>query len=277
MTSSLRNLVARRDLVRELTRSEIRSDSADSSIGLLWWFVDPLLMMAIYSLLVVGIFGRGHSVGAPYPLFVLCALTPWKQLTTGVGKCTRVLRSKEGLIKSVPFPTVALPLSVVGSSFVYFLAGFGVLVVATALWPGLPHEGRWLPLVQLPFLMIFQLAAVSGLALATACYGVLVRDLSNVITYLLRAAFYLTPGLYSAERVQAALIARFGETTGERLFSVYMANPFAALVTGYRDALLYDRFLEARYWPALALSSLALLGIGWAVYQHYDRRVIKFL
>ena len=277
MTSSLANLFARRDLVRELTRSEIRSDSADSSIGILWWLVDPLLMMAIYSLLVVGILGKGTSVGGPYPLFVLCALTPWKQLTSAVGKCTRLLRAKESLIKSVPFPTIALPLSAVGSSFAYFLAAFAVLTVASMVWPGLPHEGRWLPLIQIPFLMALQLAAVTGLALATACFGVLVRDLSNVMTYLLRAAFYLSPALYPADRVHGELLTRFGEATGERLFWLYMANPFASLLTGYRDALLYGRFLEARFWPALVISCLALLGFGWAVYQYYDRRVIKFL
>jgi len=277
VTSSLANLFARRDLVRELTRSEIRSDSADSSVGVLWWLVDPLLMMAIYSLLVVGILGKGTSVGAPYPLFVLCALTPWKQLTVAVGRCTRLLRAKESLIKSVPFPTIALPLSVVGSSFAYFLAAFAVLTVAAMSWPGLSHEGRLLPLMQLPFLMAFQLAAVTGLALATACFGVLVRDLSNVMTYFLRAAFYLTPALYPAERMHAELVARAGEVTGERLFWLYMANPFASLLTGYRDALLFGRFLEARFWLALALSSLVLLAFGWAVYQHYDRRVIKFL
>ena len=76
----------------------------------MWWLVDPAVMMLIYWAVVVGVLDRGER-WAPYPIFVLCGLLPWKHLTCSVNRATTVLASSEGLIKAIPFPTMVLPLA----------------------------------------------------------------------------------------------------------------------------------------------------------------------
>ena len=136
MDSTWPNIVARRDLIRELTLSELRSSSAESRFGWVWWLIKPLIMMLIYWGIVVGIFGRGSHY-QPYPVFVLCALLPWKHLQSALTSAARLLRANEGVIKAIPFPTIVLPMSNVLAGFAYFGAGLAVLLAA-AFVAGLP-------------------------------------------------------------------------------------------------------------------------------------------
>jgi len=274
MISSFSNLVARRDLLRELTLSELRSQSQETRLGWVWWLVDPLIMMLIYWAVVVGLFGRGERY-EPYPVFILCALLPWKHLASSLNASAKVLRSREALIKSIPFPTMALPLTIVAAAFSNFL--FGLAVLLAAAWA----FGRPLgtPLAQLPALMALQLVLVTGLGLVVSCLGALVRDLAGFLTHLLRVGFYLSPTLYGLDlvRERAAEQALAGSPLADWIPTLYTLNPFVPLITGYRDALFYGRFMEPSLWVWLVVASGLLLFAGFRLYQVFDRRVIKFL
>jgi ABC-type polysaccharide/polyol phosphate export permease len=277
MHSTWANLTARRDLLRELVVSELKVSSAETYLGWFWWLLDPLLMMLIYWLVVGGLLGRGLDQYAPYPIFVLCALVPWKHLSTSVSQSTSVLRAREPLIKSVSFPTIVLPVSLILSGFVYFLFGFAVLTASAVIWRSPHHTGGLLPLAQVPLLMVLQVTVVTGLCLPLASLGVAVRDLTNLMNHVLRAGFFLSPSLYGIDLVQGLLEGRLGGTAAQIGFYAYMLNPFAVLITGYRDAVFYGRFLPAELWLIVAVEAVLLLLAGGLIYQRYDRRAIKYL
>jgi ABC-2 type transport system permease protein len=273
VTSNLANLYARRDLLRELSLTELRSSANETSLGWLWWLLDPLFSMLIYWAVVAGIFDRGGQY-APYPVFILCGILPFKHFRSTVDSSCKLLRSREALIKSVPFPTMVLPLSLVFSNFLYFLFGMAVLMVAAALF-GLPFGPA---LIQLPALMSLQIVLVAGAALAVAAFGALVRDLSGFMGHFLRVLFYACPILYGVDLVVDRFKAeRLGHAFGDWLPTLFMLNPLAVLFTGYRDAIFYGRFLEPRHWAVLVVASALVFAFGYRVFQHFDRRVIKFL
>lgn len=271
MDSSWPNLVSRRDLVRELVLSELRSRSAESRLGWLWWLIDPLIMMLIYWGVVVGIFGRGDHY-APYPVFVLCALLPWKHLQSALTNAAKLLRNNEGVIKAIPFPTMVLPLANVLSGLAYFGAGLAVLLAA-ALAFGRPLG--W-ALLQLPALMGAQLLLVTSLSLVATSFGALIRDLSGFLTHLTRVGFYFCPTLYGVDLVRERAAA-IDAPWATWLPALYMLNPFAILIEGYRRAVFYGDFLAAPYWAVLLAESAVLFAVGQRIYRYYDRRVIKFL
>jgi ABC-type polysaccharide/polyol phosphate export permease len=276
MISNVGNIVARRDLLRELIRSELAASSAESSLGWLWWLVDPLLLMLIYSGMVYLIRGGGKLQYSPYPIFIFCALITWKHFAVTAQKSGRILISRDGLIKAVPFPTMILPLSQVISNFLFFLFGFVVLVAMSLIWRSPQHTGSMLPLVQVPALMLLQLVIVAGICLPLSCVAVLFKDIPALMGHIIRIGFYVSPGLYGIDMVRQALAERTGDAA-PLLFNLYMLNPFAILITGYRDAVFYGRYLEPGYWGILVLEAAILIVAGYLIYQHYDRRVIKFL
>lgn len=274
VTSSFANIVMRRDLLRELTLSELRSSASESRLGWVWWLIDPLVTMLIYWFVVVGILGRGQQ-WAPYPVFILCALLPFKHFSGALSSACKLLRSREGLIKSVPFPTMILPLSQVLSGFGYFLFGLMVLLSAAWIW-GRPITPA---LAQLPALMSLQILLAAGVALAVSAWGALVRDLSGFMGHAQRILFYLSPTLYGIDLVQE----RFGKgaLSGSGVVAylpdLFMLNPLAVLFTGYRHAIFYGTWLEGRHWAWLTFTSVAIFAFGYRTFQRYDRRVIKFL
>jgi ABC-type polysaccharide/polyol phosphate export permease len=277
MNSNWANLVARRDLLRELVVTDLRVSTAQTRLGWLWWVLDPLLMMLIYSTIVIGLLGAGKARYAPYWIFIFIALVTWKQLTTTLSKSCLELTRKKALIRAIPFPTMLLPLSQALSSFAHFLFGFAIIAVVS-LFATLPHHsGSHLPLLQIPLLFVLQLGVVAGLSLPLACLGVSYRDVGSLVPHLTRVGFYLSPGLYGVDMVHEKLLDKFGESTAELAFSAYMLNPFAILIDGYRQSILYGEFIEPRYWLILVLEAALFLILGYRYFQRHDRAVIKFL
>ena len=152
MISNWTNLVARRDLLRELIATELKASTAQTKLGWLWWLLDPLLMMVIYWVIVVELFGRGQASYEPYWLFLFFGLITWKHFSNAAAKAANVLNAKKGLIKSVGFPTLVLPVASSASAFAFFLFGFATLIGMAMLVPLTQHSGNWWPLiVALPF------------------------------------------------------------------------------------------------------------------------------
>ena len=226
--------------------------------------------------IVVGVLGRGKDQYAPYPIFILCALLTWKHFSGAASGAANVLKKKVSLIKAVPFPTMILPLTQVISGFCFFCFGIVVLIIAAQLAKGENYTGGLDALIQLPGLMALQIAVVAGIALPLACLGALIRDLGHAMAHLLRLGFYISPGLFSIEMVRDALVLKTG-AAADTLFNIYMLNPFAILITGYRCAVFEGTFLPWHYWLTLLIEAIIALVIGYKMFQYYDRRVIKFL
>jgi ABC-type polysaccharide/polyol phosphate export permease len=277
MNSNWKNLVARKTLLRELITTEMKASTAHTKLGWLWWLLDPLLMMMIYWIIVVELFGRGKDQYDPYWLFLYFGLITWKHLSTAASQASNLLKSKKGLIKSVAFPTLVLPLASSISNFAFFLFGFSTLLLMAALVPLEQHSGELLPLLQVPFLMVLQLLVVAGLAMPISCLGVVYRDFAGLIPHLLKIGFYLSPALYGSDMIERGMRNNFGEARGLIFYHLYMLNPFAVLITGYRDAMFYGRFMPPIFWLQLVLQASLFLWLGYRIYQHFDRRVIKFL
>ena len=275
MNSTWANLVQTRHLFREVTLADLRGRAAESRFGWLWWMLDPLIMMLVYWGVVAGIFGRGARY-APYPVFLLAGMLPFKHITGALLESAKVLRSKEALIKSVAFPTIILPISGVVSGFVYFLFGMLVLMITALIFE---RPMTIASIAQLPGLMVCQIVMVTGVSLALASFGAIVRDLPAFMGHLTRLLFYGCPILYGVDMVEERFSkgALKGTLIAEWLPTVFSLNPIAVLLTGYREAVFYGRLMEPQAWAILVLESLLIFALGYRIFTYYDRRVIKFL
>ena len=87
MISNLANVLDRRELLFEITLGDLRSSANETRFGWVWWLIDPMITMLIYWAVVVGLFGRGEQYD-PYPIFILCALLPFRHFSSALnGAC----------------------------------------------------------------------------------------------------------------------------------------------------------------------------------------------
>lgn len=240
-----------RELVFCLVSRDLRVRYKRSVLGVLWAFAEPLLLMALFTI-VFSLFL--HVPVANYPAFVLCGIVVWGFFQSGVTYPLSSVTMNSSLVKKIYFPREILPLSMVIGRFVHFLLSL-LLLVPFLAWFRVPLSTN---LLLLPLLILLQLMLTLGLALLFSALSTLYEDVAFLVGFSFTGLFYVSPVLYPVEMVPEAFRA------------LYMLNPVAALLCGYRAALLGT---GAFPWQALGLAavlSLLALGLGYAVFKRLE-------
>ena len=256
LLGALREVWASRDLLINLVRRDLAVRYRRSVLGFLWSFLNPLLMMLVFSIVFTVV--RPLSVRS-YPLFVLAGLLPWNFLAGSLSGAARSITSNANLIDKVYFPREVLPLAVVLSNLVNFLLSLAVFL-PLALLLGADFSGWTL---ALPAIILVQVILVTGLSLLIATLNVYYRDTEQVLDVALTGWFFLTPVFYELELLPKQV---FG-VDAWRL--VYTLNPMATLVTDYRYIMLYA-YPVIRHTLVPLVVGLVLLVVGWLVFRHFS-------
>jgi ABC-type polysaccharide/polyol phosphate export permease len=129
MSTSFGEALARPDLLRNLVWAELTARYKTTAFGVLWFIVNPMVMMGI----MVMIFGRIiHLAIANYPVFVLSALLPWTFFQMGLTNAASSLSRASGLVKRVRIPREFVPLSALMAELVHFLISLLMLFALMA-------------------------------------------------------------------------------------------------------------------------------------------------
>lgn len=269
LREAVREIGSRRRLVRYLVRAEIRKRGVNTVLGNIWWILDPLLLMAVYVVLVAIITTRQIP---DYPLFLFAAILPWKWFTASITDATSSITSQHRLIRQIAFPKLVLPLAATTAGAVGF--AFGLVPLAAIMLLYLDRLSPFIVLV--PLIAVVQYVFTLGAAILVAAGNVFVRDLGNVVRHLLRLWWYLSPGLYS--------LALLGEVALFRDFplveTLIRLNPFTILFEAYRSVIYGTPSgpPTAPDWLALAgllVFSLAFLAAATVAFKRLEPEFAK--
>jgi ABC-type polysaccharide/polyol phosphate export permease len=254
----------RRHLLHVLVTSNIKRQNKNSSLGYLWWLLDPLMMTGVYFVLVALIFDRGGT-NQPFILFLVCGLLPWKAFAESLGQSTNALRGATGIIKAISFPKAVLPLAQVSANTFYLLVAL-IVPIGLALLHA-PTHGTWPTAwyLLLPVVIFIQALLSLGLCMFLSIAGLFFADLQNIIRHLTRMWYFLSPGLYSIELVP------------EQWQTLYRLNPMVGVFTSYRDIIMHGRMpalIDLAYPLAVALIVLAL---GYTTLRKWEGKVVQHL
>ena len=264
-------VLSRRRLVRYLVQAEVKKRGANTLLGNIWWVLDPLLLMAVYVVLVTIITRRSIP---DYPLFLFSAILPWKWFSTAIVDATGSVVNHHRLVRQIAFPKIVLPLAATSAAVVGF--AFGLIPLAAIL---LLYPERLSPLVLLiPLIAVVQYVFTLAVALLVAAGNVFVRDLGNVMRHLLRLWWYLSPGLYSL-----ALLDEVDLFDAQPwLRTLIELNPFAVLFEAYRSVIYgtLDGPPVMPDWGALAvllIVSIGMLAVATIVFKRLEPSFAKVL
>ena len=252
----LAELWSYRDLVALLALRDLRARYKQSALGVAWALIQPLGTLLAFSGLFTLLLGRGRMpgvAGVPYELSTLCALVPWQLFAGALVASGNSLVQNQALITKVYFPRLVAPLAPILVACVDCALALALLLAVlffTGFTPGL--SALWLP----AFALLAVLAAL-GVSLWLAALNALYRDVRHALPFLAQLWMLATPVVYASERVLAG--------RPEWLAWLYGANPMAAVVEGFRFALLGTPPPPA---PLLFASSasVALLLVGGAYF-----------
>src|SRR5512146_579806 len=178
MFYNLAQLVRYRALIQSLVARELKARYRGSVLGFFWSFVNPLLLLLVYSFVFAYVLKNTTEGIQPYALFLFCGLLPWTWFSSSLLESSNVLISGGNLIKKVLFPAEVLPLVTVLANMVHFLLALPILVLFLVYYaaPLTVAEIVWFPVV-----VPVQLVLTVGLASIISALTVHFRDIRDIL------------------------------------------------------------------------------------------------
>lgn len=222
LSTRLKNLWSRRELLMSLTISDIKIKYKNSALGFFWSMLSPALTLGIYFM----VFGVVLKSGIPdFALYLFSGLVVWNLFQNAVNTATGVIVERSGLVKKVSFPREILALSNVGAAVVYFLSQMLVLALVLALMRHTPDWGfMWL--LPLAFVSLYFFTA--AVAMLMSGITVYMRDMKHLMEVALMLWFWLTPVVYSYSNSMAQQLRSHG------ILWLYFLNPITWIVLTFQ-------------------------------------------
>ncbi len=248
----IKELYNYRQLLKSNVSKEIRGKYKGSILGILWSFVNPLLMTLVYAIVFPFVLKNAQE---HYTTFIVIAVLPWTFFTTAISQGTNCILVNGGIIKKVYFPREILPLSIVVSSLINFLISC-LIIFIFLIFSGI---GFSLYILLLPLIIIIQFTLVLGIVLITSSIDVYIRDLEYIINFFISMLFYATPVLYSMNMFPI------------KIQNILKLNPMTTIIESYRDVLFYQQVPNVLGLALVAILSIIILILGIKVFKKLEK------
>lgn len=237
-----RELWSYRGLLGFLVWRDLRVRYAQTVLGVAWAIVQPVLTMVIFTVIFGRIAGM-PSDGVPYPVFSLAALVPWTYFSTAFTGASNSLVVATNLITKIYFPRLIVPLAPIVGGLIDFAIAFVILLLTMAYYHIMPRPSA---LLLVPLLVVSMIVTSIGFGCWLSALNMKYRDIKYVVPFLVQVWLYASPVAYPMSRVP------------ERFRWLYMLNPMAGVIEGFRSVLLRTGAIP---WSSIAIS----LSVGLVV------------
>ena len=231
----LRSIWNYRGFVFGSVRREFNARYSQAVLGAAWSILSPLAMILVYTV----IFAQVMSAKLPgvdstfgYSIYLCAGILTWGLFAEITSRSQNMFLEHANLIKKISFPRICLPLIVVLSSLVNFSIVFGLFtafMLATDTLPGMVYFAIF------PVLAVQVLFSI-GLGMIVGILNVFFRDVGQFFTIAVQFWFWLTPVVYPASIVPAAVR------------DALMYNPLAPIIGAYQTILVHG---SAPAWDTL--------------------------
>jgi len=260
LLNNLRQLPRYRGLIQSLVSRELKARYRGSVLGFFWSFVNPLLLLLVYTFIFAYIMPPPGDIDN-YALFLFTGLLPWTWFSASLLESSSVLITGGNLIKKVMFPAEILPIVTVLSNGVHFLLGLPILV-AFLIYFDAPIELAELP--WFPIALLVQLLLTVGFALILSALTVHFRDLKDILGNVMTLWFFATPIIY------------YWKVAPEKIRPLLNLNPFTHLAITYQEILFFPADPATAggppgHWKWLLALGVASIGLFLFGYFLFDR------
>ena len=227
-------------------KAELKSEVADSYLNWLWWIIEPVCFMLIYTFVFGVVFKNSEHYFAS---FVFIGLTAWEFFNRMISGSVKLIINNRDLVTKVYLPKYILLLS---KSFTYiFKTGISLLIAfILMICQGVPFT--WHIILLIPIFLVLYVFTF-GIGLFLMHFGVTFNDLANLTNIGLRMVFYLSGVFYNITK----------RLNGHLSVILLNYNPIAFCMNELRKVMIYNElpnFLGLGIWFIIGLL-ICILGI----------------
>ena len=256
-----------RFLFEQLVRRELRQRYKGSVLGVVWYLVNPLVLMGAYGLMFGVLLKTAGTDIDDYLLFLFIGLIVWVFFSQSLLSAATSLLDQASIVGKVRFPRETVPASVVTAQLATFGALLALVIpVAVAVRGTLdPALLLLLPLIACLF------AFVVGAALVVAILHAYFRDVQPILAAALLPWFFLTPIFFRVDQLPGLADNRWAEPL------LKWVNPIAPFIEGVRSVLYDGRVPDGAVLLYVVVAAAIALGAGWALFRRMERELAVVL
>jgi ABC-type polysaccharide/polyol phosphate export permease len=215
-------VAAYRYLFSQLVRRELRRKYKGSTLGVVWYVVNPLVLMGAYTFLFSFLL---HVQNIPaFPIFVMAGLVVWTFFQQSLLFSAESLIEQGALIRKARFPRETIPGAVVMVQLITLVALLVVVVPVSFVVRGT----FGVDLLLLPVVIVLLFAFVLGCSLMVSVLHAYYRDVNPILTAALLPWFFISPIFFR--------LSTLGHHPGARIVLDWV-NPIAPFIELMRAIL----------------------------------------
>ncbi|MGE1175783.1 ABC transporter permease [Pseudomonas sp. BW7P1] len=262
-TSSLyglsKNLFLHRHLIYQMTKREVIGRYRGSVLGLLWSFLNPLMMLSVYTFVFAVVFKSRWGITPAgteesktmFAIMLFAGLIVHAVFAEVINRSPSVVLSNVNYVKKVVFPLEVLPIITLGAALFHGLISLTVLVLAYCIFQGMPHLTTLLvPVVMLPLLIL-----TLGLAWVLASLGVYLQDVGQTTGIITTVMLFLSPVFFPLHSLP------------EQYQTLILLNPLTFIIEQMREVVIWGRLPDFMGLGVYLLIALLVAAAGYAWFQ----------
>lgn len=244
-----------RELINASAKREVLGRYRGSVMGILWSFLNPLFLLAVYTFVFSEIFKARWNVESDskteFALVLFAGLLIFNLFAECINRAPGLILANPNYVKKVVFPLEILPVVVLLAGAFHALISLGVWMLAYLVFFGIPHA----TIVYLPFIVFPLMLFILGTSWALASLGVYLRDVGQFIGVITMVLMFMSPVFYQATSLPAAY----------RHF-IYL-NPLTPAIEQARDVLFWGKAPDLQMLGFCWMASLFIAWLGFAWFQ----------
>lgn len=236
---NLKELYRYRDLFFTLSWRDFRVRYAQTTIGLLWAIVQPVVTILILSL----VFGKfiGVKTEVPSLLFAATGMSVWSYFSYVMINSGDSIISAQEMVKKIYFPRLIIPLSKAVVGLIDLGISLLILIFLMIYYQVSPSANIWMT----PIFIIIGMIAALGVGIWLSALTVRYRDFKHIVPFMVQIGLYITPIAYPAEFATQHL--------PKWAANIYFLNPMAGVVQGFRWSLFGGEPPGSLMWISIAM------------------------
>lgn len=257
----------RRSLAFELARRDIFDRYLNQQLGGAWAIITPLLTMGLYLVLFTVVYpsrmnDNAHEGDMATVIYLLCGIVCWLYTSEVVSRSLTAIEGSASLVKQVVFPPAVIPLKIgLVAQFPFFIMLSVLLIVAGAVrWQSYLAEPITLAWTAglLTGAVFLHILFLRGLAFAISAVAAYLKDLKEILGFLLGAGLFLAPILYTPETLARLPLV---------LYWILQVNPVSHFVWMYQDAVYHGEVLHPISWGVAGGLALVSVIVGHRIFH----------
>lgn len=241
-------------------KAELKAEIANSHLSWLWWFLDPICFMLIYTFIAEVVFQKSEPY---FPVYVFIGLTVWNFFSKVMSGSVKLVKGQKSVLTRVYLPKWILSIQKMGNLFFKMCISFALVVILMVIFQ-VPFSFQIFHI--LPITMIL-LVVTFGFSTLLLHFGVFVEDLSNIVNIVLKLIFYLSGIFYNVYQRVPEPYNKF----------MLRANPAAFLIEQSRKVLISQQMPDYLWLSIWFGIGLFLSVIGVATIYKYENSYAKVI